>query len=144
MNDFSNDELFSGLQALAASAFPKKCSTCGRSFESAEEFIKETEIIRPSVSGLKQSPDEDGSMIVELFRNCPCGSTLMDAFNNRRDMSEKGEKRRKRFAQLIEYLKEQHKVEHEVARDELLKVMRGEKSELLTNIKPPSDEQKPS
>ena len=138
MDDLSDDTLFSGLQALAASAFPKKCSTCERTFESAEEFIKETEYIRPSVSGLKQSMDDDGSMIVELFRNCTCGSTLMDAFNNRRDMSEQGEKRRQRFSELMNYLQEEHQMELDIARKELLKVMRGEKSPLLTKIKPPS------
>ena len=82
-----HDDLFKGLQALAKSDFPKKCSTCGRTFNTAEEFIQQTELIRPEISGLKQSIDDEGLAIVELFRNCPCGSTLMDAFNNRRDMS---------------------------------------------------------
>ncbi|MFT5421051.1 MAG: hypothetical protein ACI9D5_001806 [Candidatus Endobugula sp.] len=138
MDDLSDNTLFEGLQALAESAFPKKCSTCGRSFKNAGDFIRETELIRPSVSGLKQSMDDDGSMIVELFRNCTCGSTLMDAFNNRRDMSAKGERRRKRFAELVNYLQEHHNIDMKTARDEILKVMRGEKSKLLAGISPPT------
>ncbi len=131
-----DNDLFDGLKALAKSAFPKKCSTCGRVFQNAEDFIRATEYVRPSVSGLKQSTDDDGLAIVELFRNCPCGSTLMDAFNNSRDMSEQGEKRRKRFSELMEYLNNNHDMDTETARTALLKVMRGEKSEVLANINP--------
>ena len=133
-----HDDLFKGLQALAESAFPKKCSTCGRTFNTAVEFIQQTELIRPEISGLKQSIDDEGLAIVELFRNCPCGSTLMDAFNNRRDMSPQGEQRRKRFAELIDYLENHHQLDVDTARAELLKVMKGEKSNILSHIKPPS------
>lgn len=137
MSKLSADTLYEGLQALAESAFPKKCSTCERIFHDSEQFIKETEVVRPTVSGLKQTQDDDGSVIVELFRNCLCGSTLMDAFNDRRDLSDKGEKRRQRFAELQAYLVKEHTIESDVARDELLKVMRGESSELLSDISPP-------
>lgn len=138
MSDLSIETLYNGLQALAESAFPKKCNTCGRTFDNADEFIKETEKIRPEVSGLKQTVDDDGSTMVELFRNCPCGSTLMDAFNDRRDLSGKGEKRRKRFQELQTFLIEEHHLDTSTARDELLKVMRGERSEILSKILPPS------
>ena len=47
MSDLSLDGLYDGLQALANSAFPKKCNTCGRTFENAEEFVLETEKLRP-------------------------------------------------------------------------------------------------
>ena len=88
-------KLFDGLNSLAESAFPKKCNTCGRMFENAEQFLRETEDIRESVTGLKQSRDDEGAIIVEAFRNCPCGSTLMDFFNDRRDQSRAGDARRK-------------------------------------------------
>ena len=132
--DLSTDALYSGLQALAASAFPKKCATCGRTFESADDFIQETEHIRPEISGLKQSMDDDGAMIVELFRNCPCGSTLMDAFNDRRNLSPSGEKRRLRFKELQEYLSREHHLSASDARDELLNFMRGEPSHILSGL----------
>lgn len=133
---FNNEALFRGLQALAQSAFPKKCPSCNRQFETAEEFIKETQAIRKDVSGLKQSLDDDDKTIVEVYRNCPCGSTLMDFFSDRRDLSEAGLKRREKFGQLLDHLIRQG-WEREVARLELIKVLRGGKSELLSQLIPP-------
>ncbi len=63
------ETLYQGLQALSQSAFPKKCTTCGRVFESEEDFIRKSESIR-GTSGLKESLDDNDSQIVELFRNC--------------------------------------------------------------------------
>ncbi len=128
--------LFEGLKALAETSFPKECASCGRVFESADQFLQETEDLRPDVYGLKEATEEDGSKIVEVFRNCPCGSTLMEFFGDRRDFSEAGLKRRERFEQLLVFL-EANGLEKELARDELKKVMRGEKSEVLSSIGPP-------
>lgn len=124
--------LFADLQALANTAFPKRCNTCGRVFNNPEEFVRETESIR-GVSGLKSASDDDGRPVVELFRNCPCGSTLMDAFRDRRDASETGLWRRAKFGDLMDRLVARG-VPREVARAELLKVLRGEGSELLTKV----------
>lgn len=135
-NQFYN-ELFKGLKALAETSFPKKCANCGRIFETADQFLLETQDINLSVSGLKQSEDEDGTKLVEVFRNCPCGSTLMDVFGDRRDLSEAGITRRKRFDELLSFLVE-NDLEPEIARLELIKVMRGEKSEVLSKIRPPT------
>lgn len=121
--------LFADLQALANSAFPKRCNTCGRLFNTPEEFVRETESIR-GVSGFKSSNDDDGRPVVELFRNCPCGSTLMDAFRDRRDTSEAGLRRRAKFGELMERLVARG-IPRDVARAELLKVLRGEGSEVL-------------
>ena len=110
-NTSHDHTLYEGLRELAASVFPKHCGTCGRTFETADAFIREAQSIRPEISGLKSVEDDDGSMIVELFRNCPCGSTLMDAFNDRRDLSDKGLKRRQRFGELIDYLTTTHKLD---------------------------------
>lgn len=129
-------DLFEGLHALRKSAFPKHCANCGRTFDTAEQFLAETESIRDGLSGLKQSYDDDDSPIIELYRNCVCGSTLMDFFSDRRDFSERGVQRRKRFGELLEYLMGSG-MERELARTELLKVLRGEKSELLQQYGPP-------
>ncbi len=134
-----NDNFFQDLRALAESAFPKHCPTCGRSFATAEEFLHATMPISANRSGLKQSYDDDDRPIVELFRNCPCGSTLMDFFTDRRDQSEAGIKRRQRFGALLEFLVGQG-VDREVARAELIKVLRGHHSELLAQFKPPKIE----
>lgn len=129
-----NDEFFTGLRALAASAFPKHCANCGKIFASASQFIQETRAIRENMSGLKQSIDDIDNTIVEVYRNCPCGSTLMDFFSDRRDGSDNGLRRRDKFAELLAYLVEKG-WEAQTARTELIKVLRGEKSALL-KIKP--------
>ncbi|MFD2229083.1 hypothetical protein [Alkalimarinus sediminis] len=129
-------ELFDGLNALAESAFPKSCACCGRTYQTAEEFLHETEKIPAATSSMKSALEEDGTTIVEVFRNCPCGSTLMDEFGDRRDMSERGHKRRQHFNKMMSYL-EQKGIANDVARKELLKVLRGEKSSVLATIPPP-------
>lgn len=133
MSDKNNIEMdgniYKGLQALSNSSFPKKCSTCGIRYETVEDYVSKTESIR-KMSGLKESFDDDDKPIVELFRNCVCGSTLMDVFNNRRDLSPSGLKRRKKFDELLNRLVDKG-FTAETARDELLKIMRGEGSELL-------------
>lgn len=125
-----------GLRELAESAFPKKCPSCGRIFESAETFIAETQPLRAGASGVKATQDDDGTAMLEIYRNCPCGSTLMDFFSERRDTSERGLARRRRFGELLDYLIAQH-IEPALARAELIKAMRGQPSELLARIVPP-------
>jgi hypothetical protein len=133
--DFSTT-LFQGLKALAESSFPKKCGNCGRTFETAEEFLRETKQINQDITGLKESINDEHEKIVEAYRNCPCGSTLMDFFGDRRDNSAAGMRRRKRFNELLEFLV-QYGLEKTEARTELLKVLLGEKSQVLAKIRPP-------
>lgn len=132
--NIDSQHFYAGLRELAESAFPKKCRNCGRIYQTAAEFVAATQPLAPDKSGLKQSLDDDGRAIVELFRNCVCGSTLMDCFNDRRDLSEAGLRRRQRFGELLEYLHGQG-LPRLTARDELLKVTRGQPSELLRDLK---------
>ena len=136
MGDIQNNTLYEGLSALAASAFPKRCRTCGRIYHSVDEFIAETRLLKSDHSGLQSSEKEDGTLIVELFRNCPCGSTLMDVFNSRRDISENGIKRRNDFDKLMATVEKQYNVDSETARNELLKIIGGESSDIIKNIMP--------
>jgi hypothetical protein len=129
-----------GLRELAESAFPKKCPTCGRVFESAAEFIAQTQPVRASHSGVKATQDDNGLALLEIYRNCPCGSTLMDFFSERRDTSDRGLQRRRRFGELLDYLVS-NGMDKVIARAELLKVMRGEPSEVLKKIAPPNPRQ---
>ena len=124
--------IYKGLQALSNSSFPKKCAMCGKRYETVDEYLLETQAIRQS-SGLKESFDDDDNPTVEVFRNCVGGSTLMDVFNNRRDLSPVGLNRRKKFAELLDRLTNAG-FSAETAREELLKIMRGESSQLL-NVK---------
>ncbi|MBI1891941.1 MAG: oxidoreductase [Burkholderiales bacterium] len=134
MDILQDEALFAGLKALAESAFPKHCKNCGRIFESAEQFLRETRKIDQKRSGLKQSWDDNDVPIVEVYRNCPCGSTLMDFFSDRRDLSQNGLARREKFGKLMGQLIA-HGWQHDTARAELLKVLRGEKSELIEQLR---------
>jgi len=134
MTDKSKREetFYQGLKCLTDLSFPKICQTCGKTYNNAKEFIFRTESLRES-SGLKQSKDYDGKHVVELFRNCSCKSTLLEAFHNRRDTSEQGIRRREKFGQLLDDLKELG-WEVEVARRELIKVLRGKESIALKEL----------
>ena len=70
---------------------------------------------------------------MELFRNCACGSTLMEVCRDRRDTNEAGIRRRQRFGELIELLINEG-IERDVARMELLKFMHGEESGIVKAI----------
>jgi len=130
-------ELVRGLKALAETTFPKRCRCCNRVFNDVADYVMQTEAMPNGRRSLKQSLDDDGKVIVDLFRNCPCGSTLMDFFSERRDVSEKGLMRRQRFGELYDYLVASG-MGKALARAELLKVMRGEPSEVLKKIAPPA------
>lgn len=115
---------FEGLQALAASAFPKHCNYCGRVFATSAEFMQQTQSVRKDITGLRQSFDDDSVAIVEAYRNCVCGSTLMDFFSDRRDVSEAGSRRRELFNKLLPHLEEKG-MGRAAARAHLLGLLRG-------------------
>lgn len=128
-NDF-DQALFTGLQELAAGAFPKKCAHCGRTYANLQQFLDESVPITPQHSGLKSSFDDDDRPVVEVFRNCVCGSTLMDFCRTRRDESEDGQRRRAAFARTLDQLVSRG-FDPKVAHTELLKMMQGGRSEAI-------------
>ena len=115
---------FEGLQALAASAFPKHCGYCGRVFATAHDFMEQTQSVRKDITGLKQSFDDDSIAIVEAYRNCVCGSTLMDFFSDRRDITDSGAQRRELFDKLLPHLQDKG-MTLAAARVHLLALLRG-------------------
>lgn len=129
MNDETLDQLiFDGLKALVEAAFPKHCNNCGRSFATAEEFLLQTKTVRSDISGLKQSVDDENVVIVEAYRNCLCGSTLMDLFSDRRETSSAGQHRRDLFNKLLPHLQEKG-LTRPAARAYLLQLLRGKTSQ---------------
>jgi len=91
---------YAGLKPVELTAYPKKCSNCGRIYETAEQFLNDTLDMPRGNSSLRADIDDDGyTVIVEAFRNCRCGSTLMDNYCCRRDQSPEGIGRRARFEQ---------------------------------------------
>ena len=130
--DNAIQDLFAGLKALSDASFPKHCANCGATYDTVEDYVGRTDDVS-GVSGLKKGIDDDDRTIVELFRNCPCGSTLMDCFSDRRDISAAGLKRRRLFGQLKDLLTAKG-LDDAVARAELLKLIRGEKSDVLEKM----------
>lgn len=128
-------ELYSGLKALSESNFPKKCSCCGAVFKNPEDFFAQTKGISNN-TGLKKTEDDNGQTIVEVFRNCHCGSTLMDEFQNRRDESEKGIIRREKFDKILFFLINKG-ISRENGRLEILRFMRGEHGTVIDGILSP-------
>ncbi len=126
-------EIYAGLRELARGAFPRRCANCGRVYESSTQFLSETEALRGN-SGLKAGYDDDDERIVELFRNCPCGSTLMELYEDRRDNSAEGQRRRERFAALLGTLQSRAGIDPALGRQEIRKALRGEHSEVLARI----------
>ncbi|MGR9051814.1 MAG: oxidoreductase [Gammaproteobacteria bacterium] len=124
-----NDNVFSGLKALLETAFPKRCSNCGRVYHSVAHFLAETQDLPDGRSSLKASMEEDGSEIVEVFRNCKCGSTLMDEFGCRRDLSERGKKRRDEFDKLKTFL-QRHGMSEATARQDIFEFLAGRSNRL--------------
>jgi hypothetical protein len=124
--------LFDGLKALSDASFPKKCATCGQEYATVEEYIRKTGDVSGK-SGLKKGYDDDDNPIVELFRNCVCGSTLMDCFNDRRDVSDGGLKKRELYGKLLDLLLAKG-LAVDAARSELLKVLKGETSPVLEKL----------
>lgn len=125
-------EFSSRLHALVDNSFPRRCGNCDRVFENLDQYFNETRSLNgPDHPG--QSYDDDGTSLVVVSRNCACGSTLMGVFEDRRDRSEEGERKRAEFEELLTLLVASG-LEEGVARAELRKVIRGEGSDLLSRI----------
>lgn len=123
------DSLFEGLNALSASSFPKKCANCGAIYRNVEEYASATDSVHGQ-SGLKASEDDDGQPILELFRNCSCGSTLLDFFKDRRGTAEQ----RLLFDTLLEQVCHEG-FDRNFARKELIKIKKGKASSLPESLK---------
>ncbi|MEH6626206.1 MAG: oxidoreductase [Motiliproteus sp.] len=123
-------ELFEGLKALIEHGFPKECDGCGAVYENIEQFVELTNPV-DSDTGLK-SRDEQGSADVEMVRQCNCGQSLCAVCEDRRSCNPMALKRRDLFEHLLGILTEGG-MPRKMAKSEILKVMRGEPSQLLTS-----------
>jgi len=128
----SANTLFDDLFVLEKNSFPKKCETCGAIYNCVEDFTTKTVHINGK-SGLKSSEGDEGETILELFRNCVCGSTLLDFFADRRDISHQGEKRRKAFDRVLVHLNESG-IDKQQARKELKYYLKHKKSKVLEKL----------
>jgi hypothetical protein len=132
MESEDESELLRGLQQLAAGAFPRTCPTCGRVYRDFAQFLRETRPLERH-SGLKEVEEEDNSTAVEVYRNCVCGSTLMDLARDRREAPEAGGQGRDQFESMLQKLT-QRGLEPNEAYTELRKLMRGEASPVIEQL----------
>lgn len=122
---------FDGLIALLDTAFPKTCRSCGYVYVSTEQFFSETRDMPGGRSSLKADYESEGQVLVEAFRNCRCGSTLMDEFACRRDTSAEGDRKRQVFDALLRLLQAEAG-DPQTARRQILDLLREEACDLET------------
>ena len=131
------ETFYRGLRELVDSTFPKQCTKCGRVFDTKEQFLAETEPVkditlqdRSGLFSLEGGPVETS---VGLFRNCVCGTTLMADFQDRRDKSAEGARRREQFSSLMDMLSDKGMPLY-TARMELLRVLGGGGSDAIEKL----------
>ena len=132
--DQTQHELFASLRALVEATFPKRCRNCGREYADPAAFIAGTAPIRPGQAGFKAVLDAERHPVLELFRICACGSTLLESFHDRRNESPEGMRRRARFGSLLDKLAASG-VDRATARRELLQMINGEQNSLFELIR---------
>lgn len=88
--------------------FPKQCHSCAKVYADELQFLSETTPVQHSPTSIRAVAQDDGSsdLYLEVFRNCSCGSTLMEFFHSRRDLSEEGITRRQLFDSMLKILQE--------------------------------------
>jgi len=105
------------LALLFGHKFPKSCATCGKVYETRDEYLKDTS----SLSGKSATASAHG---VQEYRNCACGSTLMVWTKDRRDNSEFGHARRALFDDCLTKLRAVSGEAEPVLRDKLRQIFR--------------------
>ncbi len=133
MSDSSTNTLYEGLLAMLETEYPKTCPRCSTVYENLESFIDRTNPVRGGGTGLMGYDTGDTMQQVAMYRNCVCGSTIATFCSDRRDTSPAGARRRTMFDQLLTQLRE-NGVEIPTARAELLKFLRGQKTDLLDRL----------
>jgi hypothetical protein len=85
-------EIDRDLDRLYAGKFPKTCNTCGRTYETRDEYLAATSELRMNSTFFDSSERE-----VQEYRDCACGSSLLVLLGDRRDDSPWGRRRRQAF-----------------------------------------------
>lgn len=117
------ENLLAKFRNLANEGFPHHCA-CGRSYKDLEDFLARTTSPHASSSGMVASLVGEGAEVVDLFRNCACGSTIMVIIQERRNFSRRTRYHRHLMQATMDAC-ESAGVSHEQARGELLACIRG-------------------
>ncbi len=121
-------KIYEGLKALNKDMFPKVCGTCGEVFHSADDYVRKTRRLFRA-SGFQHRRLQEGGLL-ELYRNCRCGSTLLALFENRRDTTEMGQRRREQFQRILDQMVSMG-WDRSIAREEVDRILSGQSSSLL-------------
>lgn len=113
---------YEGLNVLPTVQLPVVCSRCQRRFTDIHDFVARTTPIFQS-SGLMERDDANAGTFVLLLRNCLCGTSLALRCQDRRNHSELGELRRRRYDTLVNLLVEVG-VDAEGAREQVRRLLR--------------------
>ena len=57
-------------------SFPISCSGCGQLYTDLGQFIHKSESMTDS-SGIEKASEQNGVVIMQLTRQCPCGATML-------------------------------------------------------------------
>lgn len=78
MNDqgLTFEAFYKSLKSKETTIYPKTCNNCGKIFNNSKDFFLKTKKLN---NGIKFSED-NGATVIEIFRNCSCGSTLLSNF----------------------------------------------------------------
>lgn len=117
----SSSSPYEGLHVRAEENFPLTCSRCEQRYIDIDDFVARTQPIFRS-SGLLEHEDPVNGTFVLLLRNCTCGTTLALRCSDRRERSQRGHFRRRRFETLHALMVEAG-VETSVARTELRRLL---------------------
>lgn len=116
-----------------ANTFPKACKSCGRVYRDAKAFIEQT-LPASIAKGIKPAHGNNGQEILEIFRNCHCGATLMSPFYSRRGSSGLASECRQQFDKLVTQMTLSGRTQ-EAAQGELRQVITGGYADILEQLK---------
>lgn len=94
-------QLLETFRRLVACSFPKKCASCNRVYSDLQDFVARTRALSQS-GGLLEQLDDAARDVIDLNRNCACGSTLMVVISERRDISDAGKALRRDFQRALD------------------------------------------
>lgn len=123
-------EIYEELKSFVDESFPQECNTCGKVYDSLAELLDDTDTVGEPGTFVDSLGYED-SPFIDMCRNCSCGSSLMVVFESRRDLSEAGQKRREKFQTMMELVVSEG-VDRGTARTELLKILSGRPSKVIS------------
>ncbi|MCB1615455.1 MAG: hypothetical protein KDI30_05520 [Pseudomonadales bacterium] len=89
---------------LEPDSFPKTCPMCNTVYSDEIDFFERTHSLPHVNSDIRPVEDEnaDPQVYLEIYRNCNCGTTLMELFHCRREQTASENRKRLLFEILLD------------------------------------------